>query len=449
MPDLLKRLLFSRKKNNFFFVLIFLSLFSGAAAQENGGVLFSFDPGEKYRVIEKFNLSQYKNGRYIGHVYRENRGIYNVLSGNDGLFRISGRIYDLEETAKNGFKTAAALSGQGDTSFSVSDRGFMLVSGTDWPRLRSFPTFPEEPVFPGDKWEAGLEMVVESPDGRTKAVIPLYCEYTFKGSDNWEGRPVYVIEAQYAARYRQGRSPEADRFLKNLSGKHVVALLIDQETREFLLMKDIMEEEYLYADGTSKREKGFLLTFYKGIELLDRSGLARQLETALADSLEPAAGKEEQAEQPSGQWLKDQLGQQSGLQAGSTGESEGWQEQVTVEERDEGLALNLKNLHFLPDQAVLLPEDVPLLDTLARILKTVPDRTFLVKGHTADVGTLESQIDLSQVRAKAIVDELSARGIDADRFLYSGVGGLEPLGDNASEEGRKKNRRVEIIILED
>ena len=72
-----------------------------------------------------------------------------------------------------------------------------------------------------------------------------------------------------------------------------------------------------------------------------------------------------------------------------------------------------------------------------------------MKGHTADVGSLESQINLSQVRAKTIVDELSSRGIDADRFLYTGVGGLEPLGDNSTDQGRRINRRVEIIILED
>ena len=124
-----------------------------------------------------------------------------------------------------------------------------------------------------------------SPDGRSRAVLPLYCEYTFQGTDIWEGRPVYVIKAQYAARYRPGRSPEADSFLRNLSGKHVVALMIDQETREFLLMKDIMEEDYLFSDGTSLREKGFLLTFYKGIRLLDRTGLSRQVQTALADAL--------------------------------------------------------------------------------------------------------------------------------------------------------------------
>ena len=419
MPDLSKLpLLRKRRVNPSFFLLILVS-FLPLRAQE--GVLFSFEPEEKYRVIEKFNLSQYRNGRYQGHIYRENRGIYDASPSGGGLYKISGRVYELEETTRDGFKLAAALRNESDTVFTVSSRGVFLVPGTSWPRLRSFPSFPDKPVFPGDKWEAGMDMVVSSPDGTLKAVLPLFCEYRFKGSEMWEGRPVYVIEAQYAARYRQGRSPAADTFLKNLSGKHLVSLLIDQESREFILMKDLMEEEYLFRDGSTLKEKGFLLTFYKGIELLDRTGLSREVESVLEDS------------------LKDTYDQRG----------EDWKDHVSLVEKEEGLALNLKNLHFLPDQAVLLPEDIPLLDTLAEVLKSIPGRTFLVKGHTADVGSMESQIDLSQLRARRITDEMTARGIEADRFLYTGVGGLDPLGDNATDEGRKMNRRVEILILED
>ena len=393
-----------------------------SSSRDNGaGVVFTVRPGEKYRVIEKFNLSQYRNGRYVGHVYRENRGIYETEAAGNGGFRVDGTVYHLEEKTKDGFKTASALRNTERTEYLMRDQGQMQVSGTDYPRLRSFPTFPAEAVRPGQKWEAFLDVVITSPDGKTRAVLPQYCEYTFVGEDIWEGRPVYVIKAQYAVRYKRGTSYEAEAFLKGLSGKHVVALTIDKQTMEFLLMKDIMEEEYLYQDGSSLREKGFLLTFYKGIALLDRPGIVREAQKSLSEELE------EHFEEK-GEILADQ---------------------VSVEEHEEGLALNLKNLHFEPDRAVLLPDDRPLLDTIASVLKKIPDRTFLVRGHTADVGSMESQLLLSQQRAKKIVDELSSRGIDADRFLYTGLGGLEPVGDNSTDEGRKKNRRVEIIILED
>ncbi|QEN07839.1 OmpA family protein [Oceanispirochaeta crateris] len=420
MPGLLKPVPWKKRKIDFIFFFLMIFSLQGLMAQDDA-VIFSVEPGEKYRVIEKFNLSQYRNGRYQGHVYRENRGIYDTVQIGPDLFRISGQVYHLEETAKDGFKTASAVIGNEDVTYSLNSQGTMLVSGIAYPRLRSFPTFPDKALSPGDKWEGGIEVVISSPDLKNRAVLPQYCEYTFLGEDVWEGRTVYVIKAQYAVRYRLGQSRDADTFLKSLSGKHVVSLLIDKETREFLLMKDLMEEEYLYQDGSSLREKGFLLTFYKGIELLDRPGLAAQVEISLSEKLNDTLNE-------NGDALEDQ---------------------ISVETRKEGLALNLKNLHFEPDKAVLLPEDRPLLDSLAEILRTVPERTFYVKGHTADIGTMESQILLSQDRAKLIVQELTSRGIDAERFLYSGMGGLEPLGDNNSDEGRKLNRRVEILILED
>jgi OmpA-OmpF porin, OOP family len=418
--DLSKLLPLKRRIADFSLVFILILLPMVVAAQEEG-VIFTVEPGEKYRVIEKFNLSQYKNDSYIGHIYRENRGIYETGRSGGDLFKVNGTVYHLEEKTKDGFKTASVLTDSEEVTYSLNSRGTMLVPGSAYPRLRSFPTFPATAVIPGDKWEGGLEVVISSPDGSVRAVLPQYCEYTFVGEDVWEGRDVYVIKAQYAVRYRQGRSPVADTFLKTLNGKHLVSLMIDMETMEFLLMKDIMEEQYHYLDGSKLREKGFLLTFYKGIELLDRPGLRKDVESALADQLKDSFDKK----------------------------GESLQDQITVEERDEGLALNLKNLHFKADEAVILPEDRPLLDTIAEVLKKVPDRTFLVKGHTADIGTMESQIELSQQRARTIVEELSSRGIDADRFLFSGMGGLVPLGDNATDEGRRQNRRVEIFILED
>lgn len=420
MPDLSKLLPLKRRIVNYSLLLLLILLPMVVAAQEEG-VIFTLEPGDKYRVIEKFNLSQYKNDRYMGHVYRENRGIYEASRSGGDLFKVNGTIYHLEEKTKDGFKTASALTASEEVTYSLNSKGTMLVPGSAYPRLRSFPTFPATAVIPGDKWEGGLEVVISSPDGSVRAVLPQYCEYTFVGEDVWEGRDVYVIKAQYAVRYRQGRSPVADTFLKALNGKHIVSLMIDMETMEFLLMKDIMEEQYQYLDGSKLREKGFLLTFYKGIEVLDRPGLRKEVETALVDQLKDSFDKK-------GESLNDQ---------------------ITVEERDEGLALNLKNLHFKADEAVILPEDRPLLDTIAEVLKKVPDRTFLVKGHTADIGTMESQIELSQQRARTIVEELSSRGIEADRFLFSGMGGLVPLGDNATDEGRRQNRRVEIFILED
>ncbi|MCK5248331.1 MAG: OmpA family protein, partial [Spirochaetaceae bacterium] len=122
---------------------------------------------------------------------------------------------------------------------------------------------------------------------------------------------------------------------------------------------------------------------------------------------------------------------------------------IMITETTRGLSVTLSNLHFQPDLAVLLSEDRPLLDELANILSGIPGRTVLVRGHTADVGRPEDQYNLSEERAKAVADELSLRGIDPRRLIYEGIGADEPLASNDSEAGRRRNRRVELVILED
>lgn len=96
----------------------------------------------------------------------------------------------------------------------------------------------------------------------------------------------------------------------------------------------------------------------------------------------------------------------------------------------------------------MLPQERGRLDLIAQVLRGVAGKTFLVEGHTASVGKVQGEMELSQRRAKKIVDELVRRGIGADRFLYKGWGGTRPVADNQTEEGRAKNRRVEITILE-
>ena len=77
----------------------------------------------------------------------------------------------------------------------------------------------------------------------------------------------------------------------------------------------------------------------------------------------------------------------------------------------------------------------------------MPDRSFLVEGHTAaSVGS--DGIELSELRAKRIIDEMVKRGISVQRFIYKGWGNAKPVASNANESGRARNRRVEITILE-
>ncbi|MBQ9630958.1 MAG: OmpA family protein, partial [Treponema sp.] len=83
-----------------------------------------------------------------------------------------------------------------------------------------------------------------------------------------------------------------------------------------------------------------------------------------------------------------------------------------------------------------------------RILETVQssDFTILLEGHTADVGKPVGQMNLSIERTQTIKNELINRGIPENLFTIRGFGGTQPIAPNSTEEGRRQNRRVKIII---
>jgi len=124
-------------------------------------------------------------------------------------------------------------------------------------------------------------------------------------------------------------------------------------------------------------------------------------------------------------------------------------EDVVVDDKDDGLHISIEDINFVPDSPELLPDEHERLDMIAeKLLEVVADNeyTLLVEGHTAAVGKPTGEMNLSILRAQAIIDELVDRGINRDLFTYKGYGGTAPIGDNATEEGRAKNRRVEIVV---
>lgn len=113
----------------------------------------------------------------------------------------------------------------------------------------------------------------------------------------------------------------------------------------------------------------------------------------------------------------------------------------------EGLKLTIYDIRFIADTARILPEERARLDGIADALKLVPLKArFMVEGHTASIGKPSGELTLSQQRAAKIAEELIARGITAERIDSAGYGGTHPLANNDTDEGRAKNRRVEITI---
>ena len=121
---------------------------------------------------------------------------------------------------------------------------------------------------------------------------------------------------------------------------------------------------------------------------------------------------------------------------------------ATVSRVGEGIAVTFESGSlFTFDSSTLQPAGRENLRLLAATLKEEPRTEVLIVGHTDSVGNANYNQGLSERRAVAAANDLSARGIRRRRVWTSGKGEAEPVGSNDTEPGRRQNRRVEIAIF--
>ena len=114
----------------------------------------------------------------------------------------------------------------------------------------------------------------------------------------------------------------------------------------------------------------------------------------------------------------------------------------------QGNSLVLKNILFETNKAELLAESYVALNILQKYLTDHPKTKIEISGHTDNIGTIEHNKQLSGQRAKAVVEYLVKNGTVASRLTFKGYGSSKPIADNQTEEGKEKNRRVEIMVVD-
>ena len=105
------------------------------------------------------------------------------------------------------------------------------------------------------------------------------------------------------------------------------------------------------------------------------------------------------------------------------------------------------SVFFASDSYELQPESFPALDSLADFLLAFPEYSIEIRGHTDNSGQAEKNRRLSEERARAVALYLVSKGVDKKRVSWKGFGDTVPVADNATAEGRAKNRRVEYVLL--
>ena len=106
-----------------------------------------------------------------------------------------------------------------------------------------------------------------------------------------------------------------------------------------------------------------------------------------------------------------------------------------------------ENITFDINSYVIKPQFRNTLDSVATVLKTYPDSTIVVSGHTDTTGNDAINNPLSINRASSVESYLESQGISSSRITSRGFGSKQPIASNSTEAGRAQNRRVEIAII--
>jgi outer membrane protein OmpA-like peptidoglycan-associated protein len=402
-----------------------------------------------YSILERSDLRRYNDGKYVGLVRQEVRAsiLPQPVENNflNGAFLYQGNFFVLQSTLRDMRQSAQAVDAVVPVSFELRENGTMIIENDNgFPTMRGFPALPVQRVMPGFKWRASGSRAVNLLNPEQPVLIPFTAEYEYRGIEEYKNMLVHRIYATYASRYQ---NPAAGS-LTRVQGSHKVDILIRVKDGLPVFMRDDLDETYTTTSGSTVQFKGFTFTFGEVIVPMDRVEIITSLGNILrieqlpdpvvvrpADPLPPAIVSRpipfpgpSEAEDINTSNLRDSS--------------------IDLTPIPEGIRLTIKDIKFAPDSAEFLPAERSRLDLLAEALKQIPNRTFLVEGHTAAIGRPSGEMELSIERAKRMVDELVKRGISADRFIYKGWGGTKPVGDNSTDAGRSVNRRVEITILE-
>lgn len=279
------------------------------------------------------------------------------------------------------------------------------------PNVRSLPSFPGRALSPGETWEAPALETIDI--GSLKIKIPLNVRYKYIAPENVKDyygneKPAHKIVFAYELNHKvvPGTGPIAI-----IQGRSTDEMWFS--TDESIPIYDVQTIVYRFRmkDGSTREAAYRVRSWYEKV----RRTTPETRRT-----------------------MKDEI--QKGLEDRAT-------KNVQVRETDQGISLDLNNILFDIDSDVLSEQAKEALDRVAEILSKYPDREVRIQGHTDNSGSQRHNLDLSTRRARSVHEYLDGRGVKSDRLSYKGFGESNPVDSNATEEGRSKNRRVEILIV--
>jgi outer membrane protein OmpA-like peptidoglycan-associated protein len=375
--------------------------------------------GARYRILSVVDEAVFFNGVLSHRAEILNRIAVEVTDVKDGrgvhkaIFQTSERVvYD--SAAKTQTGSGFFWSREYESVFERDKLGYLTIDPQYYmPVVRNVPVFPDKDIKVLETWRAEGYEIHDFRDAfgiEEPYRIPFTANYVYVGQREWKGKsyPAFSVSYKIASR------PQAARgriypvrimgdFDQIVYWSHPLGQAIAYE-ESFRLTFDMSDKRRIEFRGTAQAE-------FIESETMNKEKFAAEIEKEI-DRLK----------------IPD----------------------VVVNVVDDGISLRMENIQFYADSNKMLPGELEKLERIAAILNRYPERDIVISGHTALArGTREDHLVLSQERAKAVADYLLEKKVrTADRMVIRGYGADKPIADNRTEEGMRKNRRVEITILE-
>ena len=404
----------------FFFFLIF-----SVSAQSNEKFLrFKFKEGDNYRVLSTVNEVVKVNGR-VNH----NSEIVNRVSARITKTDGNGRglneatFVTLENSTSRDSNGTLTYGEEYESKYWRSERGIYEI-GREYfmPVVRDVPVLPEKAVKPGDSWTANGH---EAHDLRRSFAsqepfkVPFTATYTYLRDE--EG---LSSDSKHEKKTFQVLSVKYSLFFESPVPENIASL------DDFPVTTMGFSNQTIWWDN----EKGQIDHYTEDFRIVMETYLGNQFDFTGKAHAEVTDFERTATDENLAQVLEKV--KDLDLQ------------DVSVTKSEKGLTISVENIQFKPNSAVLLDSEKAKIDKIAKIIENYPN-DLLITGHTALSGTAESCQILSEERADSVAKYMIKIGLrDKYHIFTQGFGSRVPIASNATEEGKAKNRRVEITLMD-
>lgn len=247
---------------------------------------------------------------------------------------------------------------------------------------------------------------------------------------------VYIAERRVDTAYAAAQAADQERKLGVLDREHDQILLaasrrdaeqarLEAEKQRIQSLAQAEESERLRAEADAAREQS------------EQDAVAARAQAAQAKRLADAQARE-----------ADLARQEAKLMAATGADVRDGMNSLRAVRGAQGMQMTLEDMMFVTGQATLRPEAKANFGKVVAFVNSNPNSAIRIDGYTDTSGNARVNQALSKKRADAVRAALIAAGVDGKRITAQGLGAAQPVAQNDSEEGRAKNRRVDVVLVD-